>query len=61
MKTVVKICGIEPNGIAARAGVLPGDVLDRINGHEIRDVLDYRFYLTDTRVTLSLLRDGTPL
>ena len=61
MKTVVKICGLEPNGIAARAGIRSGDVLERINGHEIRDVLDYRFYLTDTKVTLSLLRDGAPL
>ena len=61
MKTVVKIFGIEPDGIAARAGVLSGDILDRINGHEIRDVLDYRFYLTDTKVTLSLLRNGAPL
>ena len=61
MKTVVKICGLEPNGIAARAGIRSGDVLERINGHEIRDVLDYRFYLTDTKVNLALLRDGAPL
>lgn len=45
-------------GIAARAGICAGDVLVSINGHEIRDVLDYRFYLTDTAVRIALLRDG---
>ncbi len=29
-----------------------------INGNEISDVLDYRFYLTEPRITLSLHRDG---
>ena len=57
---MVKICKVLPNGIAARAGILPNDTLVSINGHEIRDVLDYRFYLTDTAVHLSLLRDGSP-
>lgn len=58
---MVKICGVETDGIAARAGVLSGDVLDCINNHPIRDVLDYRFYLTDTKVTLKLVRNGIPL
>lgn len=29
-----------------------------INGNEISDVLDYRFYLTESRIILSLHRDG---
>ena len=53
---MVKIRDVIPNGIAARAGVLSGDTLVSINGHEIRDVLDYRFYLTDTTVQLALER-----
>jgi len=39
-------------------GILGGDVLISINGHEISDVLDYRFYLSSPRITLSLHRDG---
>ena len=31
-----------------------------INGHAIRDVLDYRFYLAEPQLTLSLVRDGHP-
>ncbi len=52
VKTVVS------GGIAAAMGILGGDVLVKINGHEIRDVLDYRFYLTDTSLKIGLIRDG---
>ena len=57
---MVKICSVVPHGIAARVGIAAGDELASINGHEIRDVLDYRFYLTDTTVHLSLVRNGEP-
>ena len=55
---MVKIKEVTAGGIAAKANILAGDVLESINGHEIRDVLDYRFYLTDTDVRLSLVRNG---
>lgn len=58
---MVKITDVSADGLAGRHGVCAGDVLCRINGNEIRDVLDYRFYLTDRVVTLSLLRDGQPV
>ena len=58
---MVKITGVEKGSRAARAGVLPCDVLVNINGNEINDVLDYRFYLTERTVRLSLLRDGKEL
>ena len=32
-----------------------------INGREVNDVLDYRFFLTDTNILLCLLRDGEPV
>lgn len=32
-----------------------------INGCPIRDVLDYRYYMTDERLELELLREGIPL
>ena len=57
---MVRIRDVIPNGIAARAGILSGDTLVSINGHEIRDVLDYRFYLTDTTVQLALERNKNP-
>ena len=53
---MVKITAVVCGGLAEKHGVLPGDELCSINGHPIRDVLDYRFYLTDTRVSLLLHR-----
>ena len=55
------INAVEPRSYGARAGILAGDVLVAINGHNIGDVLDYRFYLTERELTLSLLRGGEPL
>ncbi len=55
---MVKITEVIPHSRALRAGILPGDVLVAINGNEINDVLDYRFYLTERTVTLTLTRDG---
>ncbi len=43
---------------AARCGIVGGDALISINNHEIRDVLDYRFYLTERVVALKCCRDG---
>ncbi len=53
---MVKITSVAPSSRAARAGVLAGDLLVSINGNEINDVLDYRFYLSERTVCLSLLR-----
>ena len=55
---MVKITSVEPRSRAEKHGVIAGDVLISINGNEINDVLDYRFYLTESAVTLSLERAG---
>ena len=57
---MVKIESVEPHSRAARAGIAADDILVSINENEICDVLDYRFYLTERRVALSLLRQGEP-
>ncbi len=55
---MVKITTVEAHSRAERAGICKGDRLLMINGNEISDVLDYRFYLTDTFLTLTLEREG---
>ena len=55
---MVKIQSVVEGSISSRAGIRGGDLLLTINGNPIRDVLDYRFYLTDTSVRLELERDG---
>lgn len=54
----VEISGIEEGSLAERLGVSPGDILLSINGHEIRDVLDFRFYETERELKLLFSRDG---
>ena len=53
---MVTVTRVEQGSFAERHGVLAGDILLSINGHPIRDVLDYRFYLAETSVELSLHR-----
>lgn len=41
-------------------GIQAGDVLVSINGHDIVDVLDYRFFETERELRLCLTRGGEP-
>lgn len=58
---MVEIQEVLPRSRAAKAGLLAGDLLISINGREINDVLDYRFYLADTHLTVAVMRDGKAL
>ena len=51
----VIINDIEPNSPAARTKISAGDTLVSINGHEIMDVLDYRFYQEDTKIIAEII------
>lgn len=54
----VKISGVAPGSIAQKKRISAGDELVSINGREINDVLDYRFYLNDRKLRLILRRSG---
>ncbi len=55
---MVKILSVEKRSRADKAGIREGDVLLSINGKEINDVLDYRFYLAEKKIAVSVLREG---
>ena len=55
---MVAITGVDKRSRAERAGIRAGDVLIAINGHEINDVLDYGFYLTEKHITVTVARGG---
>lgn len=55
---MVKIVEVAAGSSADRVGIRPGDYLISINGHEVRDVLDYRFYLAEKTVVLQIHRDA---
>lgn len=47
-----------PASYGEKSGVLAGDELVKINGHEIFDVLDYRFYIQSRKLKLEISRNG---
>ncbi len=49
---------VTKGSIAEKHGIKSGDYLISINGQEIKDVLDYRFYLTNKRLTLKIHREA---
>ncbi len=54
----VKITGIEKGSLASFKKINAGDMLIKINGNEIRDVLDYQFYIKDTKLVLLLKEES---
>lgn len=50
----VTITAVETGSPADKKRIRPGDKLVSVNGQPITDVLDYRFYLTEERLTLAL-------
>lgn len=55
---MVKINSVIPGSPTDRCGIRNGDILNKINGHDVRDVLDYMYYAAETSVTLDISRDG---
>lgn len=56
----VTICDVERDSHAYYGGLQAGDILCTINHHEINDVLDYRFYIIETKLRLEF-RHGDEL
>lgn len=54
---MVRIKRVEEGSYAKKAGIKSLDTLVAINGNEICDVLDYRFYLAEKRISLELVNE----
>ena len=61
LDTGVCVEEVIPEGIGESIGILPGDVIEAINGHPVRDPIDYRFHIGEEEVEVSLKRDGQRL
>lgn len=53
---MVRITGVEKGSPADKHKIKEGDYLISINDHDINDVLDYRFRLTERKITLKIHR-----
>ncbi len=61
-KHIHTVLKVEDGSIAQEMGIEPGDKLCSINGHEIEDVFDYRYYMEDELVVLLIEKaDGEQL
>ena len=52
--SLTAVCAVAPHSPASRAGVQVGETLTHVNGKDIVDVLDYKFYTYDPRLELTL-------
>ena len=52
------INGVESGSIAEKAGIKSGETLVFVNGHEIFDVLDYRFYIAESEIDIVIANES---
>jgi len=55
------ISSIDPGSIADQLGWRVGDEIVSINGHELHDIIDYRFYSSDDHLSIAIRRGGETL
>jgi len=58
MKQGIVIEYLEPGSIGVEMDIEPGDRLMSINGHRIRDIIDYGFYSDDDELVLEIEKPG---
>ena len=54
----VKIMSVDKDSPGEQAGILSDETLISINGNEINDILDYRFYETCENLTVILKNEN---
>ena len=54
----MKINHVEKESIAASIGLKPGDRLESIDGSRVKDIIDYRFKVTDANILLRVRQGG---
>jgi putative radical SAM enzyme (TIGR03279 family) len=52
------ITQVEPNSIADELGIVPGDILLRLNGKPVQDVLDFRFFCASEELLIEIEKPG---
>lgn len=55
---MLRISNIQHNSLAEKCGLKPGDILLRLNGKEISDIIDYMYYSKEEMLVIEYLRDG---
>jgi len=58
--TGVRVLAVDPKGLASRAGLRPGDRLLRVNGQDLRDLVDFHVQAGDEQLAIDVDRGGRP-
>jgi putative radical SAM enzyme (TIGR03279 family) len=58
--TGVRVLGVDPKGLASRAGLRPGDRLLRVNGQDLRDLVDFHVQAGEEHLAIDVDRGGRP-
>ena len=53
---MIDILSIDQGSIAQKIGIKPGDLIIKINNHDINDKIDYRFYSTEENIEILIKR-----
>ncbi|GAC1359272.1 MAG: DUF512 domain-containing protein [Herpetosiphon sp.] len=56
-----QVTAVAPGSIGARLGLRPGDRVVAIDDREMRDLIDYRFAVQESRLRLQITREGQAL
>jgi putative radical SAM enzyme (TIGR03279 family) len=59
-ETGVRVLAVDPKGLAARAGLKPGDRLLRVNGQGLRDLVDFHVQAGEEELAIDVDRGGRP-
>ncbi len=59
-ETGVRVLAVEPGGLAAGAGLEPGDRLLRVNGQPLRDLVDFHVQAGEEQLAIEVDRGGRP-
>lgn len=53
-----EVAHVLPRSLGAEIGIEPGDRILRVNGHPLRDILDFQFYAAEEEVLLEIEHGG---
>ncbi|TEB11796.1 hypothetical protein Pmgp_01374 [Pelotomaculum propionicicum] len=57
----LEVCLVKPESIAAELGLEPGDRVLSINGETLHDLIDYRFWETEEKLSIDVKKAGGEL
>jgi putative radical SAM enzyme (TIGR03279 family) len=54
----LKVSAVEEGSVAEHLGIRTGDRIASVNGREIKDVIDYRFFSSEERLLIELIKES---